>query len=78
MLPPRLDWSTLAQDLQRQHLDATVNTEDGIKLIVEDGWVHLRQSNTEPIIRLYAEANTASRAADLVAQVQEQLEAQNN
>ena len=74
-LPPHVDWHTLTKHLQEQYPGAPMHTEDGIKLMLEDGWVHLRQSNTEPIVRLYAEANTASRAADLVAQVQKQLAA---
>lgn len=45
----------------------SVNTEDGIKFIWKDRWVHLRPSNTEPIIRIYAEAPTRE-LAETVAQ----------
>lgn len=44
-----------------------VNTEDGLKIDFKEGWVQLRQSNTEPIIRVYSEANTME-AADKLAQ----------
>ena len=38
--------------------DYTLNEEDGLKIILKDGWLHLRESNTEPIIRIIAEAHT--------------------
>lgn len=44
-----------------------VNTIDGVKIDFPDGWVHLRKSNTEPIIRVYSEAAT-KEAADKLAQ----------
>jgi phosphomannomutase len=50
-----------------------VNAIDGLKLDFPDGWVHLRASNTEPIVRVYAEANTAERARELAAAVKAEL-----
>lgn len=47
--------------------EAQVNTIDGVRIDFDDGWVHLRASNTEPIIRIIAEAETAARAEALVA-----------
>ena len=49
----------------------TIDTQDGLKIITADGWVHVRPSNTEPIIRCYAEAATQKRARDLAAMVME-------
>lgn len=46
-----------------------VSTIDGVKIDFEDGWVHLRKSNTEPIIRIYSEAHTEARANELAQQV---------
>lgn len=46
-----------------------VTTIDGVKIDFEDGWVHLRKSNTEPIIRIYSEAHTEARANELAQQV---------
>ncbi len=56
------------------------NTEDGLKIDFADSWVHLRKSNTEPIIRIYSEANTSAQAESLAARfVQElRIEAQGN
>lgn len=49
------------------------NDIDGLKLDFPDGWVHLRASNTEPIVRVYAEANTAERARELAGAVKAEL-----
>ena len=46
--------------------DAEVNNIDGLKFIWDDKWLHLRASNTEPIIRIYAEAATEQEALDLI------------
>ncbi len=43
-----------------------VDARDGVKLDFKDGWVHVRASNTEPIVRVYAEARTKKRATALV------------
>ncbi len=49
------------------------NFTDGLKIIRENGWVHLRASNTEPIIRCYAEAHTADEAGQLADMVMMEL-----
>ncbi len=46
-----------------------INDVDGVKVDFEDSWVHLRKSNTEPIIRIYAEASTQEAADQLADQV---------
>ncbi len=48
---------------------AEVNTIDGVKFTWDDRWVHLRKSNTEPIMRIYAEAETEIKAQELVKKV---------
>ena len=53
--------------------DCQVNTVDGVKIDFETGWVHLRKSNTEPIIRIYSEAHTEREATALAQQVMEQI-----
>jgi phosphomannomutase len=52
----------------RQNSNARVNTEDGVRIDYPDCWVHLRESNTEPIVRVIAEARDMPTAADVVAQ----------
>jgi len=46
----------------------SMSTLDGIKINFDDGWVHLRKSNTEPVVRVYAEAGTEERADSLAVQ----------
>ena len=49
--------------------DAEINSNDGLKLIWNDCWIHIRRSNTEPIMRIYAEAPSKKVAEKLVEQV---------
>ena len=51
-----------------------VNTIDGVKIDFEEGWVHLRKSNTEPIIRIYSEASDETKATALAQQVMDQIQ----
>ncbi len=51
-----------------------INDIDGVKIDFADGWVHLRKSNTEPIIRIYSEAATMQRAEELGKQVMNLIE----
>jgi phosphomannomutase len=53
--------------------DAEVNKVDGLKFIWNDKWLHLRASNTEPILRIYAEALTKNIAEDLVQTLKSKL-----
>ena len=55
-LPENTDADQLLADFEKEYADFEVNTVDGVKVDMPEGWVHLRKSNTEPIIRLYAEA----------------------
>ena len=54
---------------------AEVNTEDGIKFIWDNQWIHLRKSNTEPIIRIYAEAENQDFAQKLINRMKSLIEA---
>ena len=53
--------------------DGEKNTIDGLKITWDDQWVHLRGSNTEPIIRIYAEALSEEMATQLIKKVKDQL-----
>ncbi|MGZ3920938.1 MAG: phosphoglucosamine mutase, partial [Bacteroidia bacterium] len=46
-----------------------VNTIDGVKIEFDKEWVHLRKSNTEPIIRIYSESQTQSTAENLAKKI---------
>jgi len=56
----------LLQKVAEKFAEYNPNTVDGVKIDFETGWVHLRPSNTEPIIRIYAEAATEAEAQRLV------------
>lgn len=53
--------------------DESLNDSDGLKIDFSDGWVHMRMSNTEPIIRIYAEAKDETTAQNLVNKVMDQI-----
>lgn len=60
--------SGLLSKAKAAYKDFPINTEDGVKVDMPDGWIHLRSSNTEPIIRIYTEAPTAEKADALAAE----------
>ena len=75
-LTPDMDVDALLKkvaDLYNAKADCQVSTIDGVKIDFEDGWVHLRKSNTEPIVRIYSEAHTESRANELAEMVKQML-----
>ncbi|MBL8982767.1 MAG: phosphoglucosamine mutase, partial [Gemmatimonadetes bacterium] len=55
--------------------DATVDTQDGLRLTWEDRWVHVRPSGTEPIVRVIAEGPTEDDAKELVRRCRTPLDA---
>jgi len=61
-LPENVDADQLLADFKKAYANFEINTVDGVKVDMPKGWVHLRKSNTEPIIRLYAEAATKKEA----------------
>jgi phosphomannomutase len=63
---PRAYAREILKRLQAEHTGDGVNTMDGLKIDFPDSWVHLRPSNTEPILRIIAEGQTQKRADDLV------------
>jgi len=66
-LTPGIDLEKIFTSLKEKYKIHTINTEDGLKIDFEHDWVHLRSSNTEPIIRIYAESNSQN-VADNIAQ----------
>ena len=66
-LTPGIDLEKIFTSLKEKYKNHNINTEDGLKIDFEQDWVHLRSSNTEPIIRIYAESNSQN-VADNIAQ----------
>jgi phosphomannomutase len=66
-----VDLDAALAELRKEFGTARFDEVDGLKLVFEDGWVHLRRSNTEPILRLIVEARTSTRADELVRRTRE-------
>ena len=56
-LSPNTDVNAIFKKIKEKYKAHQINTEDGLKIDFDNDWVHLRTSNTEPIIRIYAESN---------------------
>jgi phosphomannomutase len=60
-----LNLSQIFEKIRKKYKSQPVNTEDGLKIEFENDWVHLRSSNTEPIIRIIAESNFETTATNI-------------
>ncbi|MDB0027459.1 hypothetical protein N9D80_02755 [Flavobacteriales bacterium] len=61
-LTPEIDVDNILSTLEEKYKEEQITTIDGLKIDFEDGWIHLRKSNTEPIIRIYAESEGEEKA----------------
>ncbi len=61
-LTPGLDVDEILDNIRRKYEKNPINTADGVKIEFGKEWVHLRKSNTEPIIRIYSESDTQATA----------------
>lgn len=68
-LSPDLDVDVILDRLSKQYAQYDRNQEDGLKIDFEDGWVHLRKSNTEPIVRIYSESGSETQAKHLADKI---------
>ena len=68
------DPDTALARIASQHTDEELNTVDGVRLSFAHGWVHLRKSNTEPVVRVYAEASTQAESSALAADYMDRLQ----
>lgn len=64
-----IDAESILNKIQSAFSEHNPNTIDGVKIDLPEGWIHLRKSNTEPIIRIYSEAPTADEAKKLAEKV---------
>ena len=72
-LEPSMEVDHLLNEIKKKYTDTKPNTIDGIKIDFENSWVHLRKSNTEPIIRVYTEAPSQIEADDLMNRFKAEL-----
>ncbi len=64
-----VDLKVVFEKIKEKYKKNPVNTEDGLKIEFENDWVHLRSSNTEPIIRIYAESDFETKANNIAVQL---------
>ncbi len=74
-LTPGLDVDALLATIAGQYQHEELSTIDGVKITWSDRWVHMRKSNTEPIIRIYTEAPSTAEALELGERFIQELEA---
>ncbi|MBL4716459.1 MAG: phosphoglucosamine mutase [Bacteroidia bacterium] len=68
-LTPEIDVDDVLNKMYNKYKDEQVNNIDGVKIDFENEWVHLRKSNTEPIIRVYSESNSKEEANQLAEKI---------
>ena len=68
-LTPDLDVDAILQAVKERYAGERITDIDGVKIDFADSWVHLRKSNTEPIIRIYSEAHTMAEADELAESI---------
>lgn len=68
-LTPSIDVDAILKAVKEKYSQYDVTDIDGVKIDFPEKWVHLRKSNTEPIIRVYSEAHTMKEAEDIGAEV---------
>jgi len=64
-LSKQMDIDSIFKKVERKFSKNNMNTIDGVKISFESSWVHLRKSNTEPVIRVYTEAKSQLEADEL-------------
>ena len=72
-LTPDIDVDALLTKMEKEYQNEDVSTVDGVKIDFANNWVHLRKSNTEPIIRIYTEAFSQEEADQLGDQMIEKI-----
>ena len=68
-LTPEIDVDLILKKMSEKYAHENVNTVDGVKIDFAEEWVHLRKSNTEPIIRIYSESANEEKAEELAKKI---------
>ncbi len=72
-LERNVDVEKIFSRIQNKYKNNPVNTDDGLKIEFDNDWVHLRTSNTEPIIRIYAESNFETTAENIARRIMQDI-----
>lgn len=73
-LTPGIDVDKVLAAMKEKYKDYPVNDIDGVKIEFDKQWVHLRKSNTEPIIRIYSESDTLEKADALAYKIMDEIQ----
>jgi len=68
-----VDVKAIFEKIKKKYKRNPINTEDGLKIEFDNDWVHLRTSNTEPIIRIYAESNFETTANNIASRLMQDI-----
>lgn len=72
-LEPEMDVDNILEKVTKKYARFPINTTDGVRIDFENDWVHLRKSNTEPIIRIYSESDSETKAEHLAQKIIEDI-----
>ncbi|WP_447642702.1 MULTISPECIES: phosphoglucosamine mutase [Chitinophagaceae] len=72
-LSPSVDLQKIFEHIKEKYKKNNINTIDGLKIEFDTDWVHLRPSNTEPIIRIYAESNFETTADNIAKRIMQDI-----
>ncbi|MFD0964006.1 phosphoglucosamine mutase [Pseudofulvibacter geojedonensis] len=72
-LTPQLDVDGILKAMEEKYASEDITTVDGVKIDFAENWVHLRKSNTEPIIRIYTEAKSQDLADELAQKIMNEI-----
>ena len=73
-LTPEINVDEILAEMEKRYASEEISTIDGVKIDFPENWVHLRKSNTEPIIRVYTESTSQEKADSLAARFVKELE----
>jgi len=73
-LTPEIDVDAVLKRMEKKYKNEKISTVDGLKIDFPENWVHMRKSNTEPIIRIYTEAKSQDRADGLADRIIGEIE----
>ncbi|MDA9881275.1 phosphoglucosamine mutase [Crocinitomicaceae bacterium] len=74
-LTPEINVDQILLEMAKKYANHEVDTTDGVKIYIEKEWVHLRKSNTEPIIRIYSESKSLAAANELADRIIDEINA---
>lgn len=73
-LTPEINVDAILEEMKKRYSNEKITTIDGVKIDFVESWVHLRKSNTEPIIRIYTEAHTQQQADGLAQTILNEIQ----